>query len=65
MSKFGEAKRQFAVISAPYKQNESYSLYGKAKKSVKKASSFWDTGVEYVPRVEYVKFKPRDFDETK
>ncbi len=65
MSKFDEAKKQFDIINAPYKPNKSYSLYGKTKKTVKKASSFWDTGVEYIPRVEYIKFKPRDLDETK
>ena len=65
MSKFDDAKKQFAILSAPYKPNESYLLYGKTKRPVKKASSFWDTGVGYVPRVEYAKFKPKKSDEEK
>lgn len=66
MSKYGEAKKQFTILSAPYKPNDAYLLYGETKKTEKKASSFWETGDdEYIPRVEYAKFRPRKTEEEK
>lgn len=61
-SKFDKAREQFKILGAPYKISESYKLYGGSplRKRKRRGSVFWDTDVQYVPRVEYCKFRPRE-----
>ena len=62
-SKFDKAREHFRILRAPYKISESYKLYGDKShlRKKRKGSVFWDEdAVEYVPRVEYCKFRPRE-----
>ena len=59
-SKFEKAKETFRILSSPYKLNVAYEIWGELfPKEKRSGSTFWDTDVDYIPRVEYCKFRER------
>ena len=58
-SKFEKAREQFKILSAPYKISESFKLYGDTD-HLRKKRKCPEEYAEYVPRVQYCKFRPRE-----